>query len=143
MPDSGRYAPPEVAKGGWDSIKRNPVSAVDSYDFGILVSEAFVGGFSGPDQVGQTKDIPLNMQASYKRLVHANPKTRLSVGHFLEQGRRAGSFFDSPLIHLTEGIENLGLKSETEREEFLQYVATLLCLERYITDIWKGAWCRC
>lgn len=73
------------------------------------------------DQVGQTKAIPHNMQPSYKRLAHANPKARLSVGHFLEQGRRQGSFFDSPLIQLTEGIENLGLKSETERETFLQY----------------------
>lgn len=121
VPDSGRYAPPEVAKGGWDSIKRGPVSAVDAYNFAILITEVFNGGFSGADQVGQTKGIPHNMQASYKRLAHANPKTRLSVGHFLEQGQRSGSFFDTPLIQLTEGIENLGLKSETEREDFLQY----------------------
>lgn len=97
--------------------------AVDAYDYGILVSEVFNGAFSGSDQVGQTKGIPNNMQASYKRLAHANPKTRLAVGHFLEQGRKSGSFFDSPLIHLTEGIENLGLKSETERGDFLQYVS--------------------
>jgi len=62
------------------------------------------------------------MQQSYRRLVNANPKARLSVAHFLDQGRRPGSFFDSPLIQLTEGIENLGLKTETEREVFLQYV---------------------
>lgn len=122
MPDSGRYSPPEVAKGGWDSIRRNPLPAVDAYDFAILIIEVFNGAFSGTDQIGQTKGIPQNMQASYKRLAHANPKTRLSVGHFLEQGRRSGSFFDSPLIQLTEGIENLGLKSETERETFLLYV---------------------
>ncbi|KAF1354904.1 armadillo-type protein [Delphinella strobiligena] len=120
VPDSARYAPPEVVKGGWDSIKRNPLPAVDAYDYGILVSEVFNGAFSGTDQVGQAKGIPNDMQASYKRLAHANPKTRLAVGHFLEQGRKFGSFFDSPLIHLTEGIENLGLKSETERGDFLQ-----------------------
>jgi len=60
------------------------------------------------------------MQANYKRLCHASPKTRLSIAHFLEQGKRAGAFFDSPLIQLSEGIENLGLKSESEREEFLK-----------------------
>lgn len=114
-----------MAKAGWDSIKRNPLPAVDAYDYGILVSEVFNGTTSGAEQTGQTKGIPQSMQASYKRLAHANPKTRLSVGHFLEQGTRSGSFFDTPLIQLTEGIENLGLKTETEREEFLRYEDTL------------------
>ena len=62
------------------------------------------------------------MHASYKRLVNANPKARLTVGHFLEQGRRNGAFFDTPLIKLTEGVDNLGVKSETEREAFLESV---------------------
>lgn len=120
MPDSGRYAPPEVAKGGWDSVKRGPVSAPDAYDYGILISEVFNGGFSGSDQAGQTKGIPASMHGSYRRLFHASPKARLSIGHFLEQGRRSGGYFDTPLIQLSDGIENLGLKSETEREEFLK-----------------------
>jgi len=98
------------------------VSAVDSYDFAILIIEVFNGSFSASDQVGQTKGIPVSMHASYKRLAHANPKTRLSIAHFLEQGRKSGSFFDTPLIQLTDGIDNLGLKTETEREEFLRYV---------------------
>jgi len=122
VPDSGRYAPPEVARGGWDSIKRGPVSAVDAYDYGILITEAFNGSFSGSEQIGTTKSIPLDMHSSYKRLVSANPKTRLSTGHFLEQGKRSGAFFDTPLIQLSDGIENLGLKSESEREEFFKYV---------------------
>ncbi|KAK0636319.1 armadillo-type protein [Bombardia bombarda] len=119
VPDSGRYAPPELARSGWDAIRRSPHSAVDSYDFGILIFEVFNGSFMGGDQVGQTKNIPPSMQSSYKRLTNANPKARLSVGHFLEQGKRSGSFFDSALIKLTDGVENLGVKSETEREAFL------------------------
>ena len=122
MPDSGRYTPPELARSGWDAIKRSPHSAVDSYDFGLLVFEVFNGSFSGPDQAGQTKNIPPSMQSSYKRLTNPNPKSRLSVGHFLEQGQRSGSFFDNPLIKLTDGVENLGVKSESEREEFLECV---------------------
>lgn len=122
VPDSGRYTPPELVKSGWDALKRSPHSAVDSYDFGILVFEVFNGNFSGGDQAGQTKNIPPSMHASYKRLVNVNPKARLSVGHFLEQGQRHGSFFDSALIKLTDGLENLGVKSETERDVFLEYV---------------------
>lgn len=120
VPDSVRYSPPEVANGGWEVIKKSPHHAADSYDFGILVYEVFNGSFMGSDQLGQTKSIPPSMQASYKRLVNANPKARLSAAHFLEQGLRRGSFFDSPLIKLTEGVDNLGIKSETEREAFLE-----------------------
>lgn len=120
VPDVGRYTPPEIVKGSWDSLRKNPTHAVDAYDYGILISEVFNGGFSGPDQVGTTKNVPLLMHNSYKRLTHAAPKIRLSVAHFLEQGCRSGSFFDTPLIQLADGIENLGLKNESEREAFLR-----------------------
>ncbi|KAH8821161.1 kinase family protein-like protein [Xylogone sp. PMI_703] len=119
VPDSGRYAPPEVAKSGWDAIKRGPVSAPDAYNLGTLIFEVFNGDFMGSDQAGQTKNIPLTMQQSYKRLVNSNPKARISIGNFLEQGLRSGGFFDTPLIKLTENVDNLGMKSEEEREEFL------------------------
>ncbi|KAI9811626.1 MAG: hypothetical protein M1827_005375 [Pycnora praestabilis] len=119
LPDSGRYAPSEVAKSGWEIIKRQPISAVDAYYLGTLIFEVFNGEFISSDQVGQTKNIPPSMQQSYKRLVNGNPKARSSVGAFLEQGRRSGGFFATSLIQLTEGIESLGLKSEGEREEFL------------------------
>lgn len=120
VPDSGRYAPPEVANSGWEAIKRNPLHAVDAYNFGILVFEVFSGSFTGQDQVGQTKNVPPSMHQSYKRLLNANPKARLSIGQFLDQGHRNGGFFETPLIHLAEGIESLGLKSDPEREEFLR-----------------------
>jgi len=81
----------------------------------------------GSDQAGQTKGIPPSMHSSYRRLVNSNPKARLSVGNFLEQGRRNGGFFDTPLIKLTESIDSLGMKTEEEREQFLKCVP--LCHE--------------
>lgn len=119
VPDSGRYCPPEVAKGGWEVIKRNPLHAVDAYNYSILVFEVFNGSFAGPDQAGQTKGVPPSMQASYKNLANGNPKVRRSIAQFLDQGQRMGGFFQTPLIHLTEGIEGLGIKNEAERDEFL------------------------
>jgi len=121
VPDSGRYTPPELARSGWDAIKRNPLHAVDAYNFGTLIFEVFNADFMGPDQAGQTKNIPPSMHSSYKRLVNSNPKARISVGNFLDQGRRNAGFFDTPLIKLTESIDNLGMKSDEEREEFLRY----------------------
>ncbi|PNS14119.1 hypothetical protein CAC42_6632 [Sphaceloma murrayae] len=137
IPDSGRYAPPEVAKGGWDSIKRGPISAVDSYNFGVMISEVFQGGFSGSDQIAQTKDIPAHMQGSYKRLLNPSAKVRLSIAHFLEQGTRSGSYFDTPLIQLSNGIDNLGLKSESEREEFLSELDAVAESDDFPEDFFK------
>ncbi|EYE92479.1 COPI-interacting protein CEX1 [Aspergillus ruber CBS 135680] len=119
VPDAARYTPPEVFKGGWDVIKRHPLAAVDSYGLGILAFEVFNGGFSGGDQIGKTTNIPPSMQQSYKRLCAANPKIRLSPAHFVEQGKKSGGFFQTPLIRLTDDIESLGLKNDAEREEFI------------------------
>jgi SCY1-like protein 1 len=120
VPDSGRFVPPEVANGGWAAIKRSPLTAPDSFGLGILVFEVFNGAFRGSDQLSQTKTIPPSMVQSYRRLVNNNPKLRLSAGHFVEQGKKAGSFFETPLIRLTTDVDNLGLKSESERDQFLR-----------------------
>lgn len=125
VPDSGRYTPPELMKGGWTEIKRHPLSAVDAYNYGTLIFEVFNGDFLGGDQAGQTKNVPPSMQSSYRRLVNSNPKSRLTVAHFLDQGRRNGSFFETPLIKLTETVDNLGMKTDDEREAFLEYVPSL------------------
>ncbi|KAJ9210847.1 hypothetical protein DTO166G4_7518 [Paecilomyces variotii] len=119
VPDAARYTPPEVNKGGWEAIRSNPLAAVDAYGLGILIFEVFNGSFTGADQVGKTTNIPPSMHQSYRRLCTANPKIRLSPGNFVEQGKRSGGFFETPLIRLTEDIESLGLKNDAEREEFI------------------------
>jgi SCY1-like protein 1 len=60
------------------------------------------------------------MQQSYKRLGNPNPKLRLSPANFVEQGKKVGGFFETPLIRLTDDIESLGLKNEAERDEFVK-----------------------
>ncbi|KAL5341741.1 armadillo-type protein [Aspergillus crustosus] len=125
VPDAARYTPPEIVKGGWDAVKRHPLTAVDSYGLAILIFEVFNGNFSGGDQVGRTTNIPPSMQQSYKRLGTANPKIRLSAAHFVEQGKKHKGFFETPLIRLTDDIDSLGLKSDEEREEFLNELDNL------------------
>lgn len=88
----------------------------------MLIFEVFNGDYNGRDNAGQTRGVPPTMHSSYKRLCNANPKARISVAAFLDQGGRRDAFFDTPLIKLTEGIDNLGIKSEEEREQFLEYV---------------------
>ncbi|KAJ5714187.1 uncharacterized protein N7483_011368 [Penicillium malachiteum] len=124
VPDAARYTPPEVAKGGWEVIKGHPLAAVDAYGIGVLIFEVFNGSFSG-DQIGKTTNIPPSMHQSYKRLCTANPKLRLSPAQFLEQGKRHGGFFQTSLIRLTEDIDSLGLKTDAEREEFINELDNL------------------
>lgn len=119
VPDIMHYTPPEVSRSTWAAIKSNPVSAVDSYQYGLLIFEAFNGGQQPGEPVAQTKNVPPTMHQCFKRLLSPNPKSRLSISHFLEQGRRSGGFFETPLIRLSEGLENLGLKSDAERIELL------------------------
>jgi SCY1-like protein 1 len=111
--------PPEIARGGWEVIRQNPTHAVDAYNLGTLIYEVFNGSFHGSDQLGQMQNIPSSMHQSYKRLINPNPKARMSVAQFMEQGRRMEGFFQTPLIQVTEDIESLGLKADAEREELL------------------------
>lgn len=43
----------------------------------------------------------------------------------MEQGKKSGGFFETPLIRVTADIDSLGLKSDAEREEFIKYVVPL------------------
>ena len=45
---------------------------------------------------------------------------RTLLHHFVEQGKKHGGFFQTSLIRLTEDMDNLGLKSDAEREEFMR-----------------------
>ncbi|KAK6499252.1 hypothetical protein TWF506_003879 [Arthrobotrys conoides] len=120
LPDSTRYAAPEIGRGGWDGLKNQPIHVTDSWNMGTLIYEIFNGYFSTTDQLSQIKSIPPPMGTPYKRLTQTNPKMRLTISHFLEQGKRANGFFDTPLIRCCEFIENMGVKDDREREEFLQ-----------------------
>ncbi|KAK6339041.1 hypothetical protein TWF696_009836 [Orbilia brochopaga] len=120
LPDSSRYAAPEISRGGWDGLKNQAIHVTDSWNMGTLIYEIFNGYFSTHDQLSQIKAIPPPIATPYRRLTQTNPKMRLPISHFLEQGKRAKSFFDTPLIRCSEFIENMGVKDEREREEFLQ-----------------------
>lgn len=133
--DAGRYMAPEISKAGWEVIKQNPTSAVDAYNFGVLIFEVFNGSFNNNDQLGQMESIPLSMRQFYKRLINPSPKARMSVGQFLDQGKRIGGFFQTPLIQVTEDIDNLGLKAEDERNELLGYVFRGVLMLQHVLSI--------
>ncbi|TGZ83975.1 ARM repeat-containing protein [Ascodesmis nigricans] len=125
LPDVGRFAAPEVAKSGWGVLASQPIHVTDSWCFGMLIYESFNGSITATDQLTQPKKIPQAMSAAYKRLIAANPKTRVSISDFLAQGVRSRSFFDTPLIHVSEFVENMSIKDATEREAFIDELERL------------------
>ncbi len=114
--------PPEVGKSGWGIYRITPWSAVDAYGYGSLLTELFGGSSPAPGRAPDTGNIPGDMQQVCKRLLNPTPKMRPSVSIVLDQGRRNGSYFDTPLIELSENIDSLGLKSEAERDDFLRFI---------------------
>ena len=66
------------------------------------------------------------MFSAYKRLLNPTPKPRLLVSQFLELGSRAGSFFSTDLIRCSESLENISIKDDHERENFLECFLRLL-----------------
>lgn len=123
VPGYAQSMPPEVAKSGWDIYRSGSWSPVDAFGMGMLISEAFSGTPTRLGQSPESEKVPLNMQQMFKRLVNVNPRLRPSVGIFLEQGKRQGGYFSTPLINFSENIDSLGLKSEGERDEFLRSVS--------------------
>lgn len=95
---------------------------MDAYGYGSLLTELFGGSPPAPGRGPDTGNIPGDMQQVCKRLVNTNPKMRPSVSIVLDQGRRNGAYFHTPLIDFSENIDSLGLKSEGERDEFLRFV---------------------
>ena len=105
---------------------------LDSWDLGILTYEMFNGTSWTTPAAAQTKgQIPQDIFTHYKRLFLPNPNSRLSVTHFLDQGLRAGGFFRSEMITFADAIATLTVKSEIERDAFLQKMSTSAALPQF------------
>jgi SCY1-like protein 1 len=60
------------------------------------------------------------MAPFYKNLLRPDPKTRPSVGDFLDKGLQAKGFFQNDLIQVVSFLENFSVKEPLQRETFLR-----------------------
>ncbi|KAK9246123.1 armadillo-type protein [Lipomyces tetrasporus] len=128
VPEAGRYASPEVAKSGWDILKKQPHHLLDSWLFGVLIYECFNGKVTTSDQLQSSmrKQIPPELFGPFKKLVQQVPRQRASVKQFIDVGRDdskatpGGGFFRTDMIALSESIDNLSVQSDYEREVSLK-----------------------
>jgi SCY1-like protein 1 len=125
LPVSSRYAPPEVAKEGWQTSQRLP-STVDSWQAGVLIYETFNGPIaaSGAIQIPSSRGkIPSallwNIQ---KTLTNQNPKQRVRIPKMLENSQAAEAFH-STMSDISEALKSLSIASDYQFNDFLEKVA--------------------
>lgn len=115
VPSSGRYSPPEIAKSGWGNVDRLPVHAVDSWQLGVLIYEAFNGVLTNPpNEMSMRKKVPSALWSAQRSLCNTNPKQRLTSERLL-----TSQALKSDLVTIGARIHELSIIDESVFEGFL------------------------
>ncbi|KAF9097153.1 hypothetical protein BGX23_009642 [Mortierella sp. AD031] len=120
IPDANRYVPPEVRKKSWQAVKDFELWSTDTWHYACLIYEVYNGTFTNPEQLASPGKIPPEMAPFYKNLLRPDPKTRPSVGDFLDKGMQAKGFFQNDLIQVVQFLENFSVKEPLQRDTFLR-----------------------
>ncbi|KAF9540396.1 hypothetical protein EC957_004342 [Mortierella hygrophila] len=120
IPESNRYAPPEVRKKSWNIVKDFELWSTDTWHYACLIYEVYNGTFTNSEQLASPGNIPAEMTPFYTNLLRPDPKTRPSVGDFLNKGMQAKGFFQNDLIQIVNFLENFSVKEPLQRDTFLR-----------------------
>lgn len=120
IPESNRYAPPEVRQKSWNVVKDFELWSTDTWHYACLIYEVYNGTFTNSEQLVLPGKIPAEMAPFYKNLLRPDPKTRPSVGDFLDKGMQAKGFFQNDLIQIVNFLENFSVKEPLQRDTFLR-----------------------
>ena len=71
----------------------------------------------------------------YKQLVATNPKLRLSISSFIEDGLGPDGFFQNDLVQINLFLENMNIKEAKEKEIFYKYAILWNMVSSYFTEI--------
>lgn len=122
-----KYTPPELAQavcsGGQWSAAPATASAVDSWQLGCLIREAFGGTIRSAADLRNMQAIPQPLQPGYQKLLAGAPAKRLKPKALLES-----PFFTNNYIKVCLFLENLAIKDAYERDSFFKSLPTF-CAE--------------
>ena len=126
IPDSGRYAPPEVKQGGWGTLRDLEPHALDSYSFALFVMEAYNGSLpptiTGVPSQGR---VPGQIFQLLRRMMVPTAKNRLPTAQLLAAGLADGGFFaENRLFKVASGLDSFVLVKEEERMEIMRQLKT-------------------
>ncbi|KAI8616083.1 armadillo-type protein [Chytriomyces sp. MP71] len=136
MPDSYKYAPPELGNGVWSSAAIHPVYAIDSWAFGCLLHEVFNNGpLPSREALTTLAMIPKALVPCYKHLLNSNPKARIDVATAFEKCKGPNGYFASEFIQACLALEQFSIKESYEKDQFLNKLN--MSLESYPLDFCK------
>ena len=113
LPDSMKYASPEVQQGNWSVLNTIPTASLDSWAYGLLIHEIFNGRI---DDLGPRGKIPQNLYLNFKNLININPKSRDIIQSLIE----SATYFDNEYIKIGLFLENWVFKTQQEKDLFIQ-----------------------
>ena len=115
VPTSTRYSPPEIARSGWGGTANMPVHAIDSWQLGVFIYEAFNGVLQNPAaEMSQRRKVPAALWTAVRSLSNANPKQRLTSERFL-----SSQALKSDLVGLSAKLHGLSIVEEFVYNDFL------------------------
>ncbi len=115
-------------------MRRLDPAVIDAYALGMLLNEAFNPKHHPPPSASSPYpaptaasryDIPPSVFTPFKRLLHPQPKNRLSVKAFLEVGMTDSGFFSTNrLVRVCVGLDGFSIASEADKSALLRSVSS-------------------
>ncbi|KAJ3396264.1 hypothetical protein HDU92_003521 [Lobulomyces angularis] len=126
LPNAMKYAPPEIQRSSWTSIKNNPIGSFDSWSYGLLIQEIFNGRIQRIEELGVRGNIPLNLYPLFKTFTNVNPNTRDQISFMLENANQPKSYFNNEFIKASLFLEQWSIKESGEKDQFIRKLGTSL-----------------
>ncbi|KAJ7548604.1 hypothetical protein O6H91_07G018900 [Diphasiastrum complanatum] len=112
-----QYKAMELAKNDWETIRKSPPWAIDSWGIGCLIYELFSGSkLTRTEELRNTVTIPKNLLPDYQRLLGSVPSKRLNSSKLIDNSE----FFQNKLVETIQFMEILNLKDSIEKEAFFR-----------------------
>eukprot|EP01083_Nonionella_stella_P043120 116393_1 len=121
---SKRYRPKELSSSPSNDIinvfisNSNPIHSIDSWCLGCIIFELFNKKFTKPQQLSKLSAIPSTLHSYYKRLLATKPSSRMTLSSVLQ----CEFIAQNSLVQTSEFLEEIAIKSDTEKREFLQHL---------------------
>jgi SCY1-like protein 1 len=118
-----KFTPPELAQsvgaaGQW-SAAPSTASAIDSWQLGCLIREAFGGPIRATADLRDMAAIPKELQSVYQKLLAGQAPKRLKPKALLD-----AEFFNNNYVKACLFLENLAIKDAYERDSFFKSLPT-------------------
>ncbi|ONK72141.1 uncharacterized protein A4U43_C04F16210 [Asparagus officinalis] len=117
-----QYKPMELSKSDWQTIKKSPPWAIDSWGLGCLIYEIFSGmRLAKTEELRNTSAIPKSLLPDYQRLLSSTPSRRLNPSKLSDNSE----YFHNKLVETIQFMEILNLKDSVEKDTFFRKLPNL------------------